>query len=174
MKSTPLKAPQTVTRDGRRVAPMIAGVRVHTQVTQQDERGSLTEVYSPFWAFDEIPLVFLYTVTVRPGKVKGWAIHREQVDRYFFYQGMLRLVLYDDRSDSPTHRMVNELYFSEANRSLVLVPPNIYHAVHNVGTTEGLLINLPSQPYRHEDPDKYTLPLDTDLIPFRFETGLGR
>jgi dTDP-4-dehydrorhamnose 3,5-epimerase len=173
MMSTPVKSPQTVTRDGRRIAPMIAGVRVHTQVTQQDERGTLTEVYSPFWAFDEIPLVFLYTVTVRPGKVKGWAVHREQVDRYFFYQGTLRLVLYDDRPDSPTHRMVNELYFSEANRSLVLVPPHVYHAVHNVGTTDGLMINLPSQPYRHEDPDKHTLALDSDLIPFRFTDGLG-
>ena len=54
MMSTPVKSPQTVTRDGRRTAPMIAGVRVHTQVTQQDERGTLTEVYSPFWAFDDI------------------------------------------------------------------------------------------------------------------------
>ena len=76
-------------------------------------------------------------MTVRPGKVKGWAVHREQVDRYFFYQGTLRLMLYDDRPDSPTHRMVNELYFSVANRSLVLVPPHVYHAVPNVGTTDG-------------------------------------
>jgi dTDP-4-dehydrorhamnose 3,5-epimerase len=53
------------------------------------------------------------------------------------------------------------------------VPPHVYHAVHNVGTTDGLMINLPSQPYRHEDPDKHTLALDNDLIPFRFTDGLG-
>jgi dTDP-4-dehydrorhamnose 3,5-epimerase len=139
MATTPLKSPQTVTRSGERIAPVIHGVRIHQQVTQQDERGTVTELYSPFWAFDDIPLVFLYTVTVRPGKVKGWAVHHEHVDRYFFYQGALKLVLFDDRSDSPTHCMVNELYFSEANRSLVLVPPRVYHAVHNVGTTDGLI-----------------------------------
>jgi dTDP-4-dehydrorhamnose 3,5-epimerase len=69
--------------------------------------------------------------------------------------------------------MINELYFSEANRSVVLVPPHIYHAVQNVGSTNGLMINFPSHPYRHEDPDKYTLPLENDVIPYRFETGLG-
>jgi dTDP-4-dehydrorhamnose 3,5-epimerase len=174
MNSVPVKATQTVTRDGRRIAPMIQDVRVHAQVTQQDERGTLTELYSPFWGFDDIPLVFMYAVTVHPGKVKGWAVHTEKVDRYFFYQGSLRLVLYDDRVDSPTRGMVNDLYFSETNRSLVLVPPGIYHAVQNVGTTDGLMLNMPSHPYRHENPDKHTLPLDNDLIPFRFENSLGR
>lgn len=169
----PRKAPQTVTRAGERVAPRIDGVKVHAQVTQQDERGTLTELYSPYWRFDEIPLVFLYTVTIRPGMAKGWAVHHDQTDRYFFYQGSVKLVLYDDRAGSPTYRMVNELYFSECNRSLVLVPPQVYHAVQNVGAGDALLINLPSQPYRHDDPDKFTLPLDNDLIPYRFENVRG-
>lgn len=174
MASVPRKSPPTVTPTGERLAPIIHGVRVHQQVTQQDDRGSVTELYSPFWGFDDLPLVFLYTVTVRPGKVKGWAVHYEQTDRYFFYQGALKLVLYDSRPDSSTYRMINELYFSETNRSLVLVPPHVYHAVHNVGTTDVLMINFPSHPYRHADPDKYTLPLDNDLIPYTFETTLGR
>jgi dTDP-4-dehydrorhamnose 3,5-epimerase len=173
MTMAPQKAPHTVTPSGRRIEPRIQGVQIHEQVTQQDERGTLTEIYSPFWHFDDIPLVFLYTVTVRPGQVKGWAVHHEQADRYFFYQGTLKLVLYDDRPQSPTHGMVNELFFSETNRSLVLVPTHVYHAVHNVGTTDGLMINFPSHPYRHEDPDKYTLPLRNDLIPYTFGRELG-
>jgi dTDP-4-dehydrorhamnose 3,5-epimerase len=167
------KSEQTVRVDGTRVATRIDGVKIHQQVTQQDERGTLTEIYSPYWEFDALPLVFLYTVTVRPGKAKGWAVHHDQVDRYFFFQGAIKLVLYDDRADSPTYRLVNELYFSEINRSLVLVPPYVYHAVQNVGTTDALLINLPSEPYRHNDPDKYTLPLNNDLIPYTFEPVIG-
>lgn len=173
MTTQPKKAGQTVTQRGERVAQRIDGVKVHPQVTQQDERGTLTELYSPFWGFDDIPLVFLYTVTIRPGMAKGWAMHHDQVDRYFFWGGSIKLVLYDDRPESPTYRMINELYFSELNRSLVLVPPRIYHAVQNVGTTEGLMINLPSEPYHHEDPDKYTLPLNNDLIPYTFERTIG-
>lgn len=169
MAMMPKKSKQSVTRGGERIAPMIEGILVRQQVTQQDHRGSLTEIYSPFWGYDAIPLVFLYTVTTRPGMIKGWAIHYQQVDRYFFYSGSLKLVLYDARENSPTHGIINELYFSEINRSLVTVPPGIYHAVENVGTTEALMINLPSEPYRHEDPDKHTLPLENDVIPYRFD-----
>ena len=30
-----------------------------------------------------------------------------------------------------------------------------------------MFVNLPSQPYRHDDPDKYRLPLENDVIPYR-------
>ena len=169
MAMTAKKSKQTVTRGGERIAPMIADIAVRQQVTQQDHRGTLTEIYSPSWGFDDIPLVFIYTVTTRPGMIKGWAVHHQQVDRYFFYSGSLKLVLYDGRESSRTQGMINELYFSEANRSLVSVPPGVYHAVENVGTTDALMINLPSEPYRHEDPDKHTLPLENDVIPYRFD-----
>jgi dTDP-4-dehydrorhamnose 3,5-epimerase len=168
MTVQPKKSPQTVTQAGERVSQLIDSVKVHQQVTQQDDRGTLTELYSPYWNFDDIPLVFMYTVTIHPRKTKGWAVHYDQVDRYFFYQGYIKLVLYDDRPDSPTYKMINEIYFSELNRSIVLVPTHVYHAVQNVGTTEAMLISFPSHPYNHEDPDKYTLPLENDLIPYRF------
>jgi len=169
MALTPRKSTQSVTRDGERIAPMIDGILVRQQVTQQDHRGTLTEIYSPHWGFDDIPLVFIYAVTTRPGMIKGWAVHYRHVDRYFFYSGSLKLVLYDARETSPTRGMITELYFSETNRSVVSVPPGVYHAVQNVGTTEALMLNLPSEPYRHEDPDKYTLPLENDVIPYHFD-----
>ncbi len=171
--SLPHKSPPTVTPSGERLVQIIDGVRIRQQVTQQDDRGTLTELYSPQWGFDEQPLVYLYTVTVRPGKAKGWAVHHDQIDRYFFFQGTCKLVLFDDRPESPTYRLVNEFYFSECNRSLVYVPPHIYHAVQNVGFNDVLMINLPSEPYHHEDPDKHTLPLNNDVIPYRFESSLG-
>ena len=37
----------------------------------------------------------------------------------------------------------------------------------------GRLVNLPTRAYDHAHPDKYRLPLDTDLIPFRFDEKLG-
>ena len=169
MPMTPKKSKQSVTRGGERIAQMLDDIRVRQQVTQQDHRGTLTEIYSPSWGFDDIPLVFIYTVTTRPGMIKGWAVHHQQVDRYFFYLGSLKLVLYDARESSPTRGMINELYFSEVNRSLVSVPPGVYHAVENVGATDALMINFPSEPYRHEDPDKYTLPLENDVIPYHFD-----
>ena len=173
MSATPIKAPQTVTPDGRSVKPTIAGVSVRPAVTQQDERGTLAEIYSPAWGFDDLPLVYAYLVTVRPGRVKGWAMHERHVDRYFFAAGVMKLVLYDGRPESPTHGLVSELFFSDLNRSLVSVPPGVYHAVENVGPGDAMLFNLPSEPYDHADPDKLLLPLDNDLIPYRFQRPRG-
>jgi dTDP-4-dehydrorhamnose 3,5-epimerase len=68
--------------------------------------------------------------------------------------------------------MVNELYFSDFNRGLVSVPQGIYHAVENVGTDEGLIVSVPSVPYQHDDPDKWLLPLENDLIPYSFRSVL--
>jgi dTDP-4-dehydrorhamnose 3,5-epimerase len=167
----PVRAEQTVRPDGSSVRPMIEGVKVRPSVTQQDHRGSLCEIYMPSWGFDDVPLVSAYVVTTRPGQVKGWALHERHVDRYFFFAGVLKLVLYDGRLDSPTHGMINELVFSEVNRSLVSVDPGIYHAVQNIGRVDGLMFNLPSEPYDYEHPDKLTLPLDTDQIPYVFTTG---
>jgi dTDP-4-dehydrorhamnose 3,5-epimerase len=169
MSAHGVKARQTVTPDGRRLQKQIHGVKVHPQPTQQDERGSLVEIYSPFWSFDDVPLVYAYAVTVRPGWVKAWALHERHIDRYFFIAGKLKLVLYDDRKDSPTRGLLTVSYFSETNRSLVSIPPLVYHGIENVGSTEGLLISLPSEPYDHANPDKYVLPANNDLIPYRFE-----
>ena len=169
----PKKDIPTVTTTGKRLQTLIDGVHIHQQVTQQDARGTLTEIYSPFWAFDTIPLVYIYTVSVHPTKIKGWAVHYVQTDRYFFYAGSAKLVLYDSRPESSTYKLINELYFSETNRSIILVPPHVYHAIQNVGTTEILLINFPSHVYQHDDPDKYTLSLDNHLIPYTFDSKIN-
>ena len=36
-----------------------------------------------------------------------------------------------------------------------------------------IVINCPTMPYDHADPDKYRLPLDTDRIPYRFPAAHG-
>lgn len=169
----PIPAPQTVTAKGASVAPNIDGVKIFYPVTHQDDRGTLCEVYSKSWNFDDVPLVHAYLVTIRPGKVKGWAVHSEQIDRYFFVNGSVKLVLFDDREFSPTKGLISEHYFSEMNRALVSVPPGIFHAVENVGQSDALMFNIPSEPYRYERPDKKLLPLENSRIPYSFSTKRG-
>lgn len=89
----PKKSTQTVTPQGLLVTPGIAGVVVRQSITHQDERGTLCEIYNQSWGFDDLPMVHAYVVSVQPGKVKGWAIHNDQVDRYFFFAGSSKLVL---------------------------------------------------------------------------------
>jgi dTDP-4-dehydrorhamnose 3,5-epimerase len=159
---------QTVTPEGKSLQDMIAGVRVRTATTHVDDRGTVCEIYNPEWGFTEEPLVYAYQTTIRPGQVKGWVLHLEQDDRLFFSVGDAKVVLFDGRIDSPTFEHLNVFFFGQLNRALLRIPSGVYHAIGNVGDTELLFVNHPTRPYRHGDPDKYRLPLDTNLIPYRF------
>ena len=170
---SPVKDSQTVTAAGERAAPKIAGVALRLAVCHLDERGELTEIYDPAWNFDPAPLVYVYQTTVRPGRVKGWVVHHQQDDRMFISMGAAKIVLYDAREDSPTRGALEEIHLGERRRGLLRIPCGVYHAVENIGDCDLLFINLPTRAYRHEDPDKYRLPLDTPLIPYRFAIRRG-
>ena len=62
---------------------------------------------------------------------------------------------------------------SELNRSLIIVPPGVIHAVQNVGNVDAVFINFPTEPYNHAQPDKHRLPLKNSLIPFDFDDAPG-
>jgi dTDP-4-dehydrorhamnose 3,5-epimerase len=158
----------TVTPDGERLAPLIEGVVVRAAVVHSDGRGTLTEIFSPAWGWDDEPLVYVYQATIRPGQLKGWVVHLEQDDRLFFDDGTAKVVLYDARAGSPTKGMINELFLGAANRALLRIPAGVFHAVANVGDTELRFVNLPTQPYRHDRPDKARLPAGSSAIPYTF------
>jgi dTDP-4-dehydrorhamnose 3,5-epimerase len=169
----PKRDGETVTDKGEFIKRLIEGVIVRPAATIPDERGTLTEIINPAWQFGTYPVVYGYQFTINPGRIKGWAIHYETDDQYFHNVGRVKIVLYDDRKDAPTYRMINEFCFTEHNRSFLTIPRGVYHAIQNIGTVEALLLNFPSQPYDYKNPDKYRLPLDTDYIPYRFESTLG-
>jgi dTDP-4-dehydrorhamnose 3,5-epimerase len=163
------KDAQVVTADGTPVARAIDGVLLRPMITQADERGEVVELLSDGWPEtlgEAIPHVYL--TTVLPGVVKGWVCHRDQHDRSALLYGRLRWVLYDGRPDSATAGLVQTATLTDRNRQLVVVPPGVWHAVENVGSSEAAFVNMPTKPYRYDAPDKFRLPLDTPEIPFRF------
>ena len=141
MPATPRKDVQTVTPEGESIRPSIDGVLLRPAITLPDDRGTVCEILSAEWHFDEFPMVYVYQVTIRPRRVKGWVVHRLQDDRIFFSQGTARVVLYDSRPESPTYKMVNELFIGEHNLALIRIPRGVYHAVQNVGNVDVLFIN---------------------------------
>ena len=157
----------TVSSDGSDLQELIVGVELRRTPTHADERGTLTEVIDLRWEFTDDPLVYVYLVTLRPEQIRGWVVHQAQNDRLFVYAGVLKIALYDARTDSPTHGLVNVFHLGGHDRALLSIPAGVYHGVHNVGSEDGAFVNLPSQPYQHDDPDKYRLPLDNDVIPYR-------
>ncbi len=162
------KDSQFVTSDGEKLMKHIDGVVVRPAVTQTDDRGTLSEIYNPAWGIHPDPLAYIYQVTIRPGKVKGWVVHHKQDDRLYFSSGTLQVVLFDARPGSKTKGLINEFFLGDNNRALVIIPKGVFHAVRNVGLTDALFVNTPTRAYDHKDPDKYRLPLKNSVIPFTF------
>ncbi len=163
------KDEQTVTPAGERIGGQIDGVIVRTLPIQSDPRGDLSELISTEWAEivkDGIP--YAYAVGHQPGIVKGWVVHELQDDRIAHITGRLRWVLFDGRTNSPTQGMIQEITNTERRRTLMVMPAGVWHAVENVGTEEAIMINFPTRPYDHADPDKRRLPIDSPEIPFEF------
>jgi dTDP-4-dehydrorhamnose 3,5-epimerase len=164
---------QTVSADGIPVQGLIEGVSIRDVPTHTDERGSVVEIYDLRWGWHPAPMVFAHSFTIRPGFVKGWGLHETHEDRYFILFGDMELVLFDPRPDSSTYGKVGKVLMSESNRRLVNIPAFVWHAEHNIGTRDVVVIDFPTRPYNHQDPDKYRLPIDTPLIPHSFGTARG-
>ena len=167
--TTPVKDKQWITPAGKLVKEWISGVVLNRRPAIEDARGELVEVYNPAWNLHPDPMVYVYQASVRPGKVKGWVVHHKQDDRLYTMVGVLRWVLFDNRPESPSYKMINDITVSEHNRALLIVPKGVFHAVKNIGTSDAYFINMPTKAYDHTDPDKHRLPVKNDLIPFDFD-----
>lgn len=158
----------TVTSEGKPLRRVTHGVTVRRLPTHADPRGTVMELYDLRWGFHPDPLVFAYTFTIRPGIVKGWGLHKKHQDRYAILSGEMLLVLYDPRPDSPTCGEVCSITMSGHDRCLVNIPENVWHADFNFGLQDVVLVNFPTSSYDHASPDKWMLPIDSPLIPYRF------
>ena len=157
--------------DGSPLRRVTHGVVIRRLTTHVDDRGSLTELFDPRWGVHPDPMVFCYSFSIRPGVAKGWNLHRDHEDRYCLLFGEMALVLYDPRPDSPTCGEVCRIVLHERDRCLVTVPRDVWHADHNIGGRDVVVVNFPTIQYDHASPDKYRLPIDSDLIPYRFPPG---
>ena len=162
------REPATVTPDGERLRRLPDGVVLRDLVTHVDDRGSLCELFDPRWEGVDEPLTSSYLWTVRPGVVKGWAAHKVKADRYALLFGEAEIVLWDGRDHSPTAGLVAQLFVSDLRRQMVRIPPGVWHAIRGHGTRDAIFLNFPTELYEHAAPDKYGMPIDNDVIPFRF------
>jgi dTDP-4-dehydrorhamnose 3,5-epimerase len=160
------REPQTVDREGTRLAPAIDGVVVKRLTSHHDHRGALTpllDTRDPFWVE---PVTYAYEITINPGRIKGWGMHELQADRYFASSGSVRVVLFDGRGDSPTAGSLVQLQFGDHNPGLVRIPPGVWHADQNWGDTPVRIVNFPTHAYNPDEPDKYRLDPHAGVIPF--------
>jgi dTDP-4-dehydrorhamnose 3,5-epimerase len=163
----------TVTAEGKVVSRITEGVTFHEVPTHIDERGSVVELYDPRWNWHPDPLVFAHVCTIRPGYVKGWGLHQGHEDRYMVLSGEVLIVLFDPRPESSTYGEVCKIVLSEYNRRVMNIPRFVWHAQQNIGSRDSLLLDFPTAPYNHDNPDKLRLPPNSPLIPYSFGDAPG-
>src|SRR5690606_35754984 len=108
-----------------------------------------------------------------PNVVKGWALHKLHEDRYFVIEGEMELVVYDPRPESSTYGRIAKIQLSDRLPRIINVPRFVWHADYNYGSTDAKIVSFPTRLYDHANPDKYRLPIDTDLIPYSFGNAKG-
>lgn len=142
---------------------MIKGAVIKKLKLIPDERGRLMEILR---ADDKIFKRFgqVYITTAFSGVVKAWHYHKKQDDYFTCISGKIKLALYDGRRDSPTYGEINEFIISIDKPFLVRIPKGVYHGFKNIAKEEAIVINIPTLPYNHKNPDEYRIdPYDNDI-----------
>jgi len=144
---------------------LIQGLTVHPLKVIPDERGRLMEIMRNdddfFNGFGQV-----YLSTVYPGVVKAWHYHRIQDDRFTCVKGMIKAVFYDDRENSQTHGILNEIFLGEHKPTLIVIPAGVYHGWKCIGEIEAYVINIPSEPYNYSNPDEFRVDPHSGEIPY--------
>lgn len=148
----------------------IHGLRVTPLRRIADERGAifhmLREDDQDFEHFGEI-----YFSLVYPGVIKGWHLHRRMTLNYAVPVGMVKLVCYDDRPDSPTRGAIQELHVGELNYVRVTIPPQVWNGFKGEASKPALVANCATLPHDPGEIDR--LDPFTDRIPYDWSLRHG-
>jgi len=148
----------------------IDGLRVTPLRRIPDERGAvmhmLREDDEAFERFGEI-----YFSLVYPNVVKGWHLHRRMTLNYAVPVGMIKLVCFDDRPDSPTRGNVHELHVGELNYALVTIPPLIWNGFKGEGDRAALVANCATVAHDPEEIER--LDPFSDRVPYDWSLRHG-
>lgn len=129
---------------------MINGVIITPLRQILDERGKVMHMIrndSPAYEyFGEI-----YFSCVFPGAIKGWHLHKKMILNYAVPHGRIKLVLYDDRKDSPTRGELEEIFLGPDNYCLVTIPPMVWNGFKGIGTETAIVANCASIPHDPEE-----------------------
>jgi len=109
----------------------------------------------------------IYFSEVQPGHIKGWKKHTLQTQLFAVPVGLLRIVLYDGRKDSPTSGATCDLLLGRPDHyKLLRIPPGVWYAFAAAGNSPAMICNCADMPHNPDEAEK--VPLDSQEIPYRW------
>ena len=113
-----------------------------------DERGWLVEILRDDEIKEEIKQV--YFSTSKPGVIRGNHYHKHKVEWFSVVKGKAKLVLENNESKER-----EKLILSEDTPAIVKIPPNVSHAIQNIGDDEMYLIVIVNEVFNPDDADTF-------------------
>jgi dTDP-4-dehydrorhamnose 3,5-epimerase len=124
----------------------IEGVQVIPLRRIPDERGTVMHMLRNddphFLGFGEI-----YFSTIYKHVVKGWHRHDGMSLNYACISGMIKLALFDDRTDSPSRGRLMELFIGDQNYALVQIPPGVWNGFKGMTDPHAIVANCCTHPH---------------------------
>ena len=152
---------------------MIDGTLIKELKLIPDERGFLMEMLRnddpSFTGFGQVYMSVCY-----PGVVKGWHYHEHQSDNAVCIKGMIKLVMYDGRENSPTKGQIDEVFLGENRPRLVHIPKGIHHGWKCTSPEQAFVINIVDKVYDYDNPDEHRIePHNNGLIDYDWSRSDG-
>jgi len=145
--------------------PTIHDVIIKNLNTHSDDRGYFREILRDD---DNLLRRFGQTSITKsyPGVIKAFHWHSEQDDVWYVASGMARIVLYDRRPGSPTHKTTQIIYAGDDNPVAVLIPAGIAHGYQVLGNQPVILFYHVTQAYDPKNPDEERIAFNDPEIGF--------
>ncbi|MFA6888200.1 MAG: dTDP-4-dehydrorhamnose 3,5-epimerase family protein [Candidatus Woesearchaeota archaeon] len=128
--------------------------------TNVDDRGYLIEIVratDPY--MKKFGQVYLVGDPVK-GTIRAYHKHSILWDYFFINHGSAKLILMDDRPESPTYHQVNMFVISERNPSVLIVPPGVFHGWMSL-EDDTQMISTATEVYNREKPDEVRISPDS-------------
>ena len=93
----------------------------------------------------------IYFSTIFYNSIKAWHLHKESTLNYVCISGKVKLVLYDDRNNSKTKGVYQELILSPEKYFLVTIPKNIWNGFKGIQEGESIIANCLTLPHNEKE-----------------------
>jgi dTDP-4-dehydrorhamnose 3,5-epimerase len=90
---------------------------------------------------------------------------------YICVVGKIKLVLFDDRSESSTKGILDEIFLTTDNYSLVSVPPGIWNGFKSIENKFSIIANCSDIP--HDKKEMLRRPFDDPYFNYNWNVKLG-
>lgn len=146
---------------------LIEGVVLTPLKQINDERGAVFHVIkndsTTYYSFGEA-----YFSKINEKIIKGWKLHKQMKQNFCVPFGKLKLVLYDNRIDSPSRNVIDEIILSDDKYYIrVTIPENIWYSFKCISENYCLLLNIAS--IKHEESESIHMDLKNNIIPYVWE-----